>query len=64
MKKRTFMVAFLSIALVGCAQHQSNYRLVNDVDHMKRVEAASTRSVQSVDTFWINPPKKKVKRDN
>lgn len=64
MKKKTFIISFLSITVVGCAQHQSDYRLVNDVERMQRVEDASTRSVQSVDTFWINPPKKKVRKDN
>ncbi|MCW8878625.1 MAG: hypothetical protein OQJ89_01385 [Kangiellaceae bacterium] len=64
MKKKMFIITLLSITLVGCVKQQSKYQWVKDVDHMNRVEAAASRSAQPVETYWINPPKKKVKRDN
>jgi|GEM_PF-3373769 len=65
MKKRTFTFALLGSLLVGCASHQpSEYTRVLDAEKMGKIEATTKAYSSSITTYWVNPPKKKVKRKN
>ena len=61
------------MALVGCnttAKHDylvenaeaDDYVYIVDYEKMALIEAASRTSHSSVDTVWVNPPKKRIKR--
>ena len=70
------MVSIITIGfmgLAGCnttAQHDylvesseaDDYVYIVDYDKMAVIEAASQSSHSNVDTVWVNPPKKRIKR--
>jgi len=64
MKKRSFTVAVLGSLLLGCASQQpAEFKHVLDTQKIANIEAKSKASSSPITTVWVNPPRKKVKRD-
>ena len=56
-------LAATSLLLTGCANTNQDEIYVLDSEKVYAVEHAARSSSQNVDIIWVNPPKKRVKKD-
>jgi len=57
------ILATTSIFLTGCANTNQDEIYVLDSEKVYAVEHAARSSSQNVEIIWVNPPKKRVKKD-
>ncbi|GAA4349660.1 hypothetical protein [Kangiella taiwanensis] len=68
----TYAVAISAILVVGCSSKSDRDYLVQssddeyvyivDYEKMAYIDEASRTSHSNVDTYWVNPPVKRIKR--
>ena len=68
MKQRIRLISVSTLTataflFVGCTNTDSVQSYVVDSDKVYAVEQAARSSSQNVEIIWVNPPKKRVKKD-
>ena len=56
-------LATTTLLLMGCVKSTPGQSYVIDSDKVYAVEQAAKSSPRNVDIIWVNPPRKRVKKD-